>query len=379
MNIEQTQWTATTGWRPQAPGRLAAGAQVVLLFGASALLRDPAHYRAIQAAYPAASIVGCSTAGEICDTRVYDDSLVVTALHFEYSRVVSAHVRLQTVASSYQAGTCLATTLTRPDLVHVLVLSDGLAVNGSELVAGLVDHLPAQVAVTGGLAGDGAQFGQTLVCVDGEPQAGQIAALGFYGRRLKVGYGSFGGWDPFGPERLITRAQGNVLYELDGQSALGLYKRYLGAHAHDLPASGLRFPLSLRPRSGEDRVVRTILGVDEQEQSLIFAGDMPEGTYARLMKTNFDRLIEGATLAATNSCRGFGSASPDVAILISCVGRKLVLQQRIEEEVEGVREVLGVRTILTGFYSYGEIAPFTPAAKCALHNQTMTITTLTEE
>jgi len=169
------------------------------------------------------------------------------------------------------------------------------------------------------------------------------------------------------------------LYELDGKSALELYKRYLGDHAKGLPATGLLFPLSLRTKEGEAGLVRTILSIDEEVQSMTFAGDVPEGAYARLMKANFDRLVDGAVGAAKVSYEAIGSSSPDLAILISCVGRKMVLRQRIEEEVEGVREVLGDRTILTGFYSYGEISPFTPGAKCALHNQTMTITTFSEK
>jgi hypothetical protein len=198
-----------------------------------------------------------------------------------------------------------------------------------------------------------------------------------YGDRIRIGYGSLGGWDAFGPERVITRASGNILYELDQQPALALYKKYLGEYAKDLPASGLLFPLSLRTGAGES-VVRTILGVNEAELSLTFAGDMPQGGYARLMKANFDRLIDGAVGAAQTSYEAIGKNSPDLAILISCVGRKLVLKQRIEEEVEGVREVLGPKTVLAGFYSYGEISPFNPSAKCELHNQTMTITILSE-
>jgi hypothetical protein len=242
----------------------------------------------------------------------------------------------------------------------------------------LTRHLPEGITVTGGLAGDGARFGETLVFWDSVPQKGAIAVLGLYGRRLKVGFGSLGGWDSFGPERLITRSKGNVLFEMDGQSALSLYKKYLGEHAKDLPAAGLLFPLSLRTKAGETAVVRTILSIDETEQSMTFAGDVPEGAYARLMKANFDRLIDGATGAAKTSHQAIGLVAPDLAILISCVGRKLVLKQRIEEEVEGVRDVLGNRTVLTGFYSYGEISPFMPGAKCELHNQTMTITTFSE-
>jgi hypothetical protein len=198
-----------------------------------------------------------------------------------------------------------------------------------------------------------------------------------YGDRLKVGFGSLGGWDAFGPERVVTRSKANILYELDGQPALALYKKYLGDHAKDLPASGLLFPLSLKTSAG-DSVVRTILGVNEAEDSLTFAGDMPQGGHARLMKANFDRLIDGAIGAAQTSYAAIGSTSPELALLISCVGRKLVLKQRIEEEVEGVREVLGPEAVLAGFYSYGEISPFNPSAKCELHNQTMTITTLSE-
>jgi hypothetical protein len=233
--------------------------------------------------------------------------------------------------------------------------------------------------VTGGLAGDGARFQQTLVLWDDEPQQGVIAALGLYGDRLKIGYGSLGGWDSFGSERLITRSKGNILYELDGKSALQLYKNYLGDHAQGLPATALLFPLSLRVQENSEPVVRTILSINEDEQSMTFAGDLPEGGYARFMKANFDRLIDGATDAAKTSYEAIGSTSPDLAILISCVGRKLVLKQRVEEEVESVRDVLGERTALTGFYSYGEISPFTPGARCELHNQTMTITTFSEK
>lgn len=233
--------------------------------------------------------------------------------------------------------------------------------------------------MTGGLAGDGDRFQETLVFWDNPPARDTIAILGFYGDRLRVGYDSLGGWDPFGPERIITRSKGNVLYEFDGHSAHELYKKYLGEHAKGLPATGLLFPLSIRTKAGKPGVVRTILSVNEQEQSMTFAEDVSEGAYARLMKANFDRLIDGATGAAKTSCQGVGSASPDLAVLISCVGRKLVLKQLIEEEVEGVQRVLGDRTILTGFYSYGEICPFISGAHCELHNQMMTITTFLEE
>jgi len=324
-------------------------------------------------------LVACSTAGEILDTHVFDDSLVCTAIEFERSSIAVATAQLDESSDCAMLGALLTSRLPRAGLAHVFVLSDGIKVNGSALVAGIVKSLPADVGVTGGLAGDGARFEQTAVCVDGPRPRQQIAAIGFYGSGLRIGYGSLGGWDSFGVERRITRAAGNVLYELDGEPALDLYKRYLGEHARSLPASGLLFPLSIRSGSADmTPVVRTILSIDERARTMTFAGDVPVDYRARLMRANFERLLDGASGAALATQDRLGQHSPELAILISCVGRKLVLRQRIEEEVEAVRDVLGPITCLSGFYSYGEISPFTPSARCELHNQTMTITTLSE-
>ena len=379
MLVAQKRWTAKTGWTDTNPAAASLpSAELVIFFGARSALADSDNQSFLRSAYPGAHLLGCTTAGEICGTTVSDDSIVATAIHFDHTTVRAAYRPLVNASCSKEVGAKLAHDLAGEDLVHVFVLAEGLKVNGSELVKGLREGLPSSVAVTGGLAGDGAQFEKTVVCLDGQVNDSAVAAIGFYGDRLRVGYGSLGGWDPFGPDRLVTRAEGNVLYELDGRSALELYKTYLGSHTANLPASGLLFPLSLRGEGGEQRVVRTILGVDEETQSLTFAGDIPEGGYAQLMRANFDRLIDGAQDAATACAEVVGDHTPDLAILISCVGRKLVLNQRTEEEVESVRNVLGESTVLSGFYSYGEIAPLMSSTKCELHNQTMTITTFTE-
>ena len=378
MKIMQTKWTNDRGWDKVHPGDFDHVPQLVLVFGGVSALSEPKVLGEIREAYDGATIVGCSTAGEICGTQVLDDSLVATAVHFEQSEVAGSQVGVGDAADSYAAGKRLAEELDKNGLTHAFVLSDGLKVNGSELVKGIVDHLPPDVSLTGGLSGDGGQFKQTKVIWNGEAASGSVVLIGFYGTRLKVGSASMGGWDPFGPERLITRSDGNVLFELDGRSALDLYRQYLGEHAAGLPATGLLFPLSLRGDDGHAGVVRTVLAVNDSNQSMTFAGDLHEGTYARLMKANFDRLIDGAGGAAKVCRQAMDPTPSELAILISCVGRKMVLSQRIEEEVEGVEEVLGSQCVLTGFYSYGEISPFRPAAKPELHNQTMTVTTLSE-
>lgn len=377
MKIEQRYWTADEGWQTENHVSLDGDATLVLVFGSAGLLHETDRMAEIRARYPGALLIGCSTSGEICGNRVRDDSLSVTAVLFEHTVLRLVQAAIGEAGDSLGTGVRLAKALPSEGLVHVVVLSDGLKVNGTELARGLRENLPEGVAVTGGMAGDGTAFRQTLVCADGILSDGLVAALGFYGERLKVGYGSLGGWDSFGAERLITRSRGNVLYELDGHSALELYKKYLGEHAAG-PAEALLFPLALRTGGEGYGLVRSVMAVNEDDQSMTFAGDMPEGGYARLMKANFDRLVDGAVGAAHSSYEMLGSGEPELALLISCVGRKLVLKQRIEEEVEGVRDVLGNNAVLTGFYSYGEICPYGALTKCELHNQTMTITTFSE-
>lgn len=377
MKIEQRQWSAAAHWGAATPATV-PGAQLVMVFGGGARLADPAVLDPIAERYPGAVLFGCSTAGEIAGVVVSDDTVVATALQFDATDVRMATTPVAGEDDSFAAGRRLGEALAAEGLSHVFVLSDGLQVNGSQLAEGLAGTVADDVVVTGGLAGDGTNFARTYVVAGRAAVSGLVAAVGLYGSRLRVGCASLGGWDSFGPERLITRSRGNVLFELDGQSALGLYKRYLGDHAKDLPSSGLLFPLALRQPGFDEPIVRTILSVDEADQSLTFAGDVPEGAHARLMKANFDRLIDGATGAASLCRDAVRGGSAEFALLISCVGRKLVLKQRTEEEVEAVRDVLGPQATLAGFYSYGELSPFTPTGQCRLHNQTMTITTLAE-
>ena len=306
--------------------------------------------------------------------------MVLTAVEFEKTKIASAVAKLSDVENpSKRAGIELATTLDHNNLKHVLVFSDGLNVNGTDLVDGMSQALPKGVTVTGGLAGDGPNFKKTYIInrtdLLGE---GQIKAIGLYGDNIKVGFGSRGGWDSFGVDRTVTKSKGNVLYEIDGEPALDLYKSFLGDKAKELPSSGLLFPLSMRDREDVEPVVRTILGISEEDKSLTFAGDIPEGSFVRLMKANSDRLINGAEEAAEITIKDKNTNQIELALLVSCVGRKLVLKQLVEEEVEVVSDVLGKPTI-AGFYSYGELAPFGFLQnQCELHNQTMTITTLSE-
>lgn len=378
MRVATLTYAPARGW--ETSGTSVADPQVILWFAAPALARDPSVYESLRLRFPNATIAGCSTGGEIHNDEVLDGTAVAAAVRFERTTVRGFKIDVSADGDMKAAGCGIAAALAAPDLRAVYILSDGLMVNGAKLIQGLLTGLPSEVVVTGGLAGDGPDFKSTCVGLDGPPVPGLIAALGFYGDSLTANWGSAGGWDPFGPKRLVTRSEANVLYELDGKPALELYKRYLGEAADQLPGSALLFPLVIRPDPDSPYdVVRTIVGVNEADQSLIFAGDIPQNWSAQLMRGVPDRLIDGALRAARQSGLGEEGAASDqaLALVVSCIGRKLMMGQRISDEVEIIREECGtVPTI--GFYSYGEICPHGFTGRCTLHNQTMTITVLRE-
>lgn len=377
MELQTCSFTPAGGWTQELSPALDSERTLLLVFGAPEFRDDDSAIAGLRRTYPRAHMLGCSTAGEIAGALVNDRSLSLAIVRFEHSDVEIATANVSGAADSFAAGARIGASLPPDGLRAVFVLSDGLKVNGSELVKGLSTSLPEGTIVTGGLAADGDRFERTWVLHEGCLQSGVIVAAGLYGDRLRVGHGSRGGWDSFGPERRVTRAAGNVLYELDGKPALALYKEYLGERASGLPATGLLFPLSIRQDTDDaPHLVRTILAVDEATQSMTFAGDIPQGCMARLMRANFDRLVNGASIAADQAAESL-AGGPTLAVAISCVGRRLVLGERIEEETEVALEHLPPGTQQVGFYSYGEISPYA-SGSCDLHNQTMTLTTIAE-
>lgn len=350
---------------------------LVLAFGSVDLLRSVAPSLAL--AFPDARRVGCSTAGEISADGVTDGSCVVTGVRFDKTALVEAATRLSSMDDSRDAGRRLGALLPREGLRAVLIFGQGVQINGSALLSGMTDILGVELPITGGLAGDGGAFQQTWVLDEAGVQSDTLVALGLYGDSLVFCHGSFGGWSPFGPARKATRSVGNILYELDGEPALEVYKRYLGEHAKGLPASGLLFPFAMLGKDhSEVGLIRTILGVDEKEGSLTLAGEIDPDGYLKLMHASTDALVNGAEAAAEAAQKMLAGGRNGLVLMVSCVGRKLVMGGRVDEEVEAVADVFGQGATLAGFYSYGEISPFSPSVECKLHNQTMTVTYLDE-
>jgi hypothetical protein len=376
MKTEQSLFREGIGWDSSALS--IANPTFVLALGGIDTISKPEIYQSIRSKYPQATLLFSSTAGEIHHDSVFDDSVSLTAVELEHTHIKVHSFRVTDHANSFECGQSISAALQGDQLKHILILSDGHLINGDELVQGINHSLPEHVIVTGGLAGDAGRFSGTLVGVDEAPTNNRIVAVGFYGDRFIVTHGSQGGWDPFGPIREVSKASQNVLFELDGERALDVYKRYLGPKANELPGSALLFPLCILNEATGENLVRTILSIDEESGSMTFAGNIPQGEQVQFMMANFDRLVDGASAAAENAADFDKGVDPQLVLMISCVGRKIVLDQRIEEEVDAVRSVYGKSPAYTGFYSNGEISPARKFSACSLHNQTMTITTYAE-
>jgi hypothetical protein len=355
---------------------------LLLAFGHVRFFEDKTLGRRLRETFPKTAIVGCSTAGEIVGDAVYDNTLVLTALKLEGEELFLATARVESVTGSRAAGEAVGRELATHNVTSAFVLAPGLDINGSDLVLGLSSALGDKVAVTGGLAGDNGKFQTTYTLCNEVVTTDTVVAFGLRGKSLTVSYGSQGGWLPFGPSRLVTRAESNILFELDGKPALQLYKEYLGeVKAKELPGSGLLYPFAvLDDSSGEIGLIRTILNIDEKAGSLILAGNIPQGGYVRLMHAQKGALVDGAQKAAEDATRHAVVGAPaDFSILVSCVGRKLVMGDDVDDETITVKKMFNKNSVIAGFYSYGEICPFGQSVRTPqLHNQTMTITRFTQ-
>ncbi|WP_111309980.1 FIST signal transduction protein [Confluentibacter sediminis] len=351
---------------------------LVLVFGNRYLLEDTSIFEEVKDLFPDGHLVFGSSCADITSKSVYEDSITITAIEFEKSSfLIKTRNVLNADCNSFKTGNDLIKQFPSEGLKYVFVVSEGSFINGSQLTKGMNNATTDNLLITGALCGDSERFEKTLASYNENPKQGEIVAIGFYGDSLEITFSIYGGWTPFGPERIVTKSEGNVLHELDNLPALDIYKKYLGDKSKELPGAALLYPLNVKNINEEQSIVRSILNIDEAHNTMILAGDIPENSKVQLMMTNVDNIANASERAAKQALE-LRENKPQLAMLVSCIGRKLVLDQRVEEEIEEVIEVIGKDTTVSGFYSYGEIAPFHGEISCQLHNQTMTVTLISE-
>jgi len=333
----------------------------------------------VSASFPGAAVIGCSTGGEIGPEGASDGLVSLLGLAFDSVTVRMHRVPLDNHARSASAGHLLGDLLLSSGApAAVLPFVPGLGVDGGTFVHGLRAALPVATPTIGGMAADGRRFGRTFTILGNQIHTDQAVAVGLYGKSLRIGAGSASGWTSFGPTRKVTEASGPVLSTLDRKPALQLYCNYLGDKARELPSSGLLYPLALVGEGDPSRtgLIRSIMGVDWDAGTLTLTGALAPGSLVRLMHADNQRLIDGAQLAAERVLASSGTGA--AVLLVSCVGRREVLGDDIDDEIEAVRTVFPKDTPIAGFYSYGEIGPYGDDNSSELHNQSMTIASFSE-
>jgi hypothetical protein len=374
MKVATLRHSSAGGWTFDGPA--VEDPQLIIWFtcydGAT-----PEPYDALRALFPKALVAGCTTNGEIYRGEVMDGGSVAAAIRFESTKVKAAFRRLEAGADARAAGRALAAELKGEGLKAVFALADAFSFNGSDLVNGLSSALPPDVVLSGGMAGDDGALGRaTRAGLDCNPCDGGVVAIGFYGSALRVSNGVAGGWEPLGPSRRITRAQGQVCYELDGQPALDVYEAFVGNAG---TTARLRHPFCIKPSAdSEQDVIWEVVGVDRENKGLVFIDAVPEGSWAQVMRGADENLVKGAAEAARiATADGSGSGADSLGLVVSCIGRKWVMGQRVGDETEAVQETTDAAPTI-GFFSYGEVAPHAKTGVCTLHHASISVTMLSE-
>jgi hypothetical protein len=385
MKTSHRSYIKGQGWSDFLPLNMDSPQTLVIVFGPSrpdAQIEDALAH--VQSSFSNSVVCGCSSAGAMGGDQLLDQALSVAITQFERSHIKCVVQSFDAIQDSGNSARELAQELAADDLRAILLFSRGVAVNGSAIARNLRDVLPPGVVVCGGLAGDGLLFEQTWVVAGETRAADTMCAVGLYGDTLKVGWACDGGWEAFGPERRITKSDGMTLFDLDDRAATAIYKEYLGEQADNLPGLGLLYPLSIRDDvPGAPQVVRTIMGVDTASETLSFAGEMPVGAVARLMRTTVNQLVSSADEAVERAVGAIQPAEteqkePVLAVTVSCIGRRLIMKDRADEEVGAVDHGLPAGSAHVGFYAYGVFGPERGGTLPVLHNQTVAVTIFSE-
>lgn len=348
----------------------------VLIFASRGQMESATWLPLVQQKYPGINIISCSTSGEVYLSELKEEAVTGMAVAFAKTQTEVYTASLKGKDQSKALGRELASNFSKPGLKHVLVFGDGWLVNGSDMIRGMYEVLTQGVSVSGGLAGDGANFSKTLVGLNSQIDQRMAVAIGLYGDHIDIGFGSHGGWSELGDSFIVTESAGREVLKLGNERAFDLYEQFLGDDADGLPGTALLYPVAVWLPGAEDYVVRTVFNIDEVRGSITLGEAVPKGTRLQFMRARFDDLLQGVKKAAEEAKRNL-SQTPELALMVSCIGRKLLFNQQIEEEISATHNVLGKDACIGGFYSYGEICPVNKDL-AALHHQMLTLTVFAE-
>jgi hypothetical protein len=325
------------------------------------------------------TLIGCTTAGEISTDGFTTGSAVLGGIASDQINFEMVSVR-DIGRNSQEAGRELATAFS-DSVCYVQLFSDGLSGNGSAILRGMAAAFKAEIPVAGGTAGDEGKFIKTWQFRGDQVLSDAAVAMGFSGD-FKLGTGVWSGWSPIGLPKRVTRAKGNVLYELNGESALNVYERFLGKHAQRLPAVGVEYPLGIigqfdGPDGSDHLLLRATMSVDREERSIRFAGEIPEGAMVYLTCGDRSAILDATEKAVRLAIQDLGdTTTPSIVFFYSCMARKTLLGLRTKDEIERVHSQFIPAVPIIGFYTYGEYCRVNRNGPSLLHNETATLSVI---
>ncbi|NWF66917.1 MAG: PAS domain S-box protein, partial [Campylobacterales bacterium] len=315
---------------------------------------------------PKSIIIGSSTDGEIIDGNVFEDSIVISLSSFENCELKASFVKNDNC--SFESGKTLSSSILTDNTKAMILLSDGLNINGEEFLKGVESVVDLNnVVVSGGMAGDKGMFKQTFTIFDEQIIFNGAVGVSLNSDFLKAVNSVGFGWKAIGKKMVVTKSYKNRVYNIDNFTPVEVYEHYLGKEmANRLPEIGTEFPMIIE-KDGL-LVARAVLSKHE-DNSLTFAGNIHEGDTIWLGCGNYELMMNDSY----NAIENLSKYNFESIFVYSCMARRRYASNEfIEKEIVPLNKI----SPTSGFFTYGE---FFSKKSCQLLNSTMTILALSEK
>jgi len=328
---------------------------------------------AIHEAYPDLALIGCTTDGEISSQGGFlEDSVTLVLFAAEPGQIAAGLGR--DVAADPVRATSEAVAAARAglggDASFCITTPESLTTSGVTILEGLKAALGKAFPIFGGLAGDQWRIQQTYQFFGTEVLSDAVPLL-LFGADVLFAHAVDSGWKPVGHQRIVSRVEGNVVFELDDEPVLDFYERYLGAQRYEMVSA--EYPLAVFAEDGSGYYLRSAFQMDAESRSIAFFGDVPAGSTVQLTETTSDAIIEAARTATKRALDAYPGSEPRGILVFSCAARKAILGVNTERELTAVEAGLTEPLPVAGFYTYGEIAPLRAGGETHFHNATFSI------
>ena len=294
----------------------------------------------ITAVFPNAMLVGASTAGEIINGKMLENSTILSISIFEKTQISGYY---NTGNDSYELGVNLSKQIFKKDTKCVISFLDGLNHNGQEYLYGLSSLNCNNAVIAGGMAADMLDFKQTYTIFGTKVFDRGAVCVALQGDELDVFQDYNLGWRAVGPTFTITKSYGPRVYEIDHRPVKEVYAEVLGEFAvESMPASTIEFPLIYT--DGDMLVARSILNLFD-DGSILYGGNLEEGEKVHFglgSRTLVNQYAPKEELKDEKSLQA--------CFIYSCIARK----QFLNKELQKIFKIVDNSAPSSGFFTYGE-------------------------